>query len=109
MEYRYDKMCEYKIKILTFSRNDCKSTSFNHRKELHHKVNERRRMPHSADAVVESPITSKGGSVLLVAILKQLEDAVNEVLSVDNWGKKAIRRKTTGTGRMRTLKHIPRL
>ena len=27
---------------------------------------------------------------------------------LDNWGKKAIRRKTTGTGRMRYLKSVPR-
>ena len=27
---------------------------------------------------------------------------------IDNWGKKAIRRRTTGTGRMRYLKDIPR-
>jgi len=26
----------------------------------------------------------------------------------DNWGEKAKRRKTTGTGRMRSLKHIAR-
>lgn len=26
----------------------------------------------------------------------------------DNWAEKAKRRKTTGSGRMRTLKHIPR-
>ncbi|KAI9808578.1 MAG: 60S ribosomal protein L37 [Sarcosagium campestre] len=26
----------------------------------------------------------------------------------DNWGEKAKRRKTTGTGRMRTLKHVAR-
>lgn len=26
----------------------------------------------------------------------------------DNWGEKAKRRKTTGTGRMRTMKGIPR-
>jgi large subunit ribosomal protein L37e len=28
--------------------------------------------------------------------------------TVDNWAKKAIRRRTTGTGRMRHLKHIAR-
>jgi len=27
---------------------------------------------------------------------------------VDNWSEKAKRRKTTGTGRMRTLKHLAR-
>ncbi|KAL8733639.1 MAG: hypothetical protein Q9166_002049 [cf. Caloplaca sp. 2 TL-2023] len=27
---------------------------------------------------------------------------------IDNWGMKAKRRKTTGTGRMRTMKEIPR-
>lgn len=26
-----------------------------------------------------------------------------------NWSEKAKRRKTTGTGRMRTMKHMPRL
>ena len=29
-------------------------------------------------------------------------------MSVDNWSVKAIRRKTTGTGRMRYLKNVPR-
>ncbi|KAL8943055.1 MAG: hypothetical protein Q9211_001138 [Gyalolechia sp. 1 TL-2023] len=28
--------------------------------------------------------------------------------NTDNWGMKAKRRKTTGTGRMRTMKEIPR-
>ena len=28
--------------------------------------------------------------------------------STDNWGEKAKRRKTTGTGRMRSLKLVPR-
>lgn len=27
---------------------------------------------------------------------------------LDNWAKKAIRRRTQGTGRMRYLKHVPR-
>ncbi|PSK34927.1 hypothetical protein B9Z65_1510 [Elsinoe australis] len=27
---------------------------------------------------------------------------------IDNWGEKAKRRKTTGTGRMRSLKHVSR-
>lgn len=29
-------------------------------------------------------------------------------LVLDNWSVKAIRRKTTGTGRMRYLRHVPR-
>lgn len=29
-------------------------------------------------------------------------------LMTDNWGVKAKRRKTTGTGRMRSMKEIPR-
>ena len=29
-------------------------------------------------------------------------------LLLDNWSVKAIRRKTTGTGRMRYLKNVPR-
>jgi hypothetical protein len=32
----------------------------------------------------------------------------NQYLIKDNWGEKAKRRKTTGTGRMRYLKHVPR-
>lgn len=28
-------------------------------------------------------------------------------LNLDNWSVKAIRRKTTGTGRMRYLRHVP--
>lgn len=30
------------------------------------------------------------------------------VLAADNWSAKAIRRKTTGTGRMRHLRDMPR-
>ena len=30
------------------------------------------------------------------------------VLDLDNWSVKAIRRKTTGTGRMRYMRHVPR-
>lgn len=30
------------------------------------------------------------------------------IAMTDNWGEKAKRRKTTGTGRMRTLKHVAR-
>ncbi|KAJ0770271.1 putative ribosomal protein L37ae/L37e [Helianthus annuus] len=30
------------------------------------------------------------------------------VLGSDNWSEKAIRRKTTGTGRMRYLRNVPR-
>jgi len=29
-------------------------------------------------------------------------------MRTDNWGMKAKRRKTTGTGRMRSLKEVPR-
>jgi large subunit ribosomal protein L37e len=29
-------------------------------------------------------------------------------LKTDNWSVKAIRRKTTGTGRMRYMRHVPR-
>lgn len=29
-------------------------------------------------------------------------------LNLDNWSVKAIRRKTTGTGRMKYLRHVPR-
>ncbi|KAK8675980.1 hypothetical protein V6N13_034037 [Hibiscus sabdariffa] len=29
-------------------------------------------------------------------------------IDLDNWSVKAIRRKTTGTGRMRYLRHVPR-
>jgi len=30
------------------------------------------------------------------------------LVSTDQWGQKAIRRKTTGSGRMRHLKDLPR-
>nr|BAD08868.2 unknown protein [Oryza sativa Japonica Group]BAD09634.2 unknown protein [Oryza sativa Japonica Group] len=30
------------------------------------------------------------------------------VFSINNWSVKAIRRKTTGTGRMRYMRHVPR-
>lgn len=29
-------------------------------------------------------------------------------ICLDNWSVKAIRRKTTGTGRMRYMRHVPR-
>jgi hypothetical protein len=32
----------------------------------------------------------------------------NLIYGADNWSVKAIRRKTTGTGRMRYLRHLPR-
>nr|AMK47968.1 putative 60s ribosomal l37-3 [Lupinus angustifolius] len=32
----------------------------------------------------------------------------NAMVVGDNWSVKAIRRKTTGTGRMRYLRHVPR-
>ncbi|KAH0925942.1 hypothetical protein HID58_018198, partial [Brassica napus] len=35
------------------------------------------------------------------------EDVVNPI-KFDNWSVKAIRRKTTGTGRMRYLRNVPR-
>ncbi|KAI4222959.1 MAG: hypothetical protein LQ349_007524, partial [Xanthoria aureola] len=35
-------------------------------------------------------------------------DLTDGLLITDNWGMKAKRRKTTGTGRMRTMKEIPR-
>ena len=40
----------------------------------------------------------------------RLEDVSAPLLNhaLDNWAKKAIRRRTTGTGRMRHLKHIAR-
>eukprot|EP00850_Spirogloea_muscicola_P015348 SM000117S25468 [mRNA] locus=s117:30115:30898:+ [translate_table: standard] len=33
---------------------------------------------------------------------------IRRVSSADNWSVKAIRRKTTGTGRMRYMKSLPR-
>ncbi|KAL3631894.1 60S ribosomal protein L37B [Castilleja foliolosa] len=33
---------------------------------------------------------------------------LNKMFTVDNWSVKAIRRKTTGTGRMRYLRNVPR-
>ncbi|KAL8634321.1 MAG: hypothetical protein Q9228_008085 [Teloschistes exilis] len=63
----------------------------------------------SADVAVAVPSTSRNTPVRHAVIL-QLR-SVNADLSVydaDNWGMKAKRRKTTGTGRMRTLKEVPR-
>ncbi len=78
------------------------------RRERHRRVNVGRRTRPSADAVGTSPITSKGRDVRPVATLQQLLDDVGDPFErLDNWGKKAIRRKTTGTGRMRYLKDIP--
>ena len=68
-------------------------------------------MPLSADAVAKSHTTSKGRDAPLVATPKLLSADVLFVVNkgkIDNWGKKAIRRRTTGTGRMRSLKDIPR-
>lgn len=39
---------------------------------------------------------------------KKLKFVVFENINTDNWSVKAIRRKTTGTGRMRYLRHVPR-
>jgi hypothetical protein len=40
--------------------------------------------------------------------LCEFEPRANALLA-DNWSEKALRRRTQGTGRMRYLKHIPRL
>ncbi|KAL8781502.1 MAG: hypothetical protein Q9213_005975 [Squamulea squamosa] len=55
-----------------------------------------------ADAAVAVPSTSKNTPAHHAAIPQP------KSVNVHNWGMKAKRRKTTGTGRMRTLKEIPR-
>ncbi|KAG6521624.1 hypothetical protein ZIOFF_018749 [Zingiber officinale] len=40
--------------------------------------------------------------------LPRCADSEVYLLETDNWSVKAIRRKTTGTGRMRYLRHVPR-
>ncbi|PPS08585.1 hypothetical protein GOBAR_AA12065 [Gossypium barbadense] len=69
------------------------------------------------DVDVEASI-SKRAVAVLVAILPAASENLNLdegwqikvffFLDLDNWSMKAIRRKTTGTGRMRYLRHVPR-
>ncbi|QSZ36457.1 hypothetical protein DSL72_006336 [Monilinia vaccinii-corymbosi] len=70
-----------------------------------------------ADAAVADPSTSKSTPVRDVVtqqprpVNKSNDDPaqINANLSqIDNWGEKAKRRKTTGTGRMRHMKEVPR-
>lgn len=73
----------------------------------------------SADAAVTVPSTSRRRPALLAlslpprcASVRSSDFTYDGVLTLfvllDNWSKKAIRRKTTGTGRMRHLKELPR-
>ncbi|XLR35297.1 hypothetical protein S83_063197, partial [Arachis hypogaea] len=41
-----------------------------------------------------------------ISLLKEMQHR-NILFNHDNWSVKAIRRKTTGTGRMRYLRHVP--
>ncbi|PQE19270.1 60S ribosomal L37 protein [Rutstroemia sp. NJR-2017a WRK4] len=59
------------------------------------------------DLQVADLSTSK--STLAHHVVTQLLRPVNaNNLETDNWGEKAKRRKTTGTGRMRHMKEVPR-
>ena len=69
-------------------------------------------MPLSADVAEESLITSNARDVHPADTLRLPLDAVpyksRSIYLIDGWGKKAIRRTTTGTGRMRHLSIIQR-
>ncbi|KAG7025798.1 60S ribosomal protein L37-2, partial [Cucurbita argyrosperma subsp. argyrosperma] len=57
------------------------------------------------------PILSVCGAAAAASISRRV--GVQHVLSLlpaseNNWSVKAIRRKTTGTGRMRYMRHVPR-
>ena len=73
-------------------------------------MKEERRMLHFVADVEKFHITSKERDAHLVGIPKLISENVlfPSTNLLDNWGKKAIRRRTTGTGRMRYLKDIPR-
>lgn len=64
------------------------------------------------ESVVSKHGTSKRRETLPMASLQpSLEDVCSCYITdtlIDNWGKKAIRRRSQGTGRMKYLKHIPR-
>ena len=45
---------------------------------------------------------------MYVLRLSRQKSVESNISCTDNWGEKAKRRKTTGTGRMRTMKGIPR-
>jgi hypothetical protein len=47
-------------------------------------------------------------SLLLLLLLRCCPACCALLLCADQWGQKAIGRKTTGTGRMRHLKDLPR-
>ncbi|TQS36479.1 hypothetical protein Golomagni_03071, partial [Golovinomyces magnicellulatus] len=76
------------------------------------------RRTHFADVVAGDPFTYKSTHVLLADTLQLRSENVfthmkslgnlNTLTSLDNWGEKAKRRKTTGTGRMQYLKGVPR-
>ena len=68
-----------------------------------------RRTPRFVADVEKYLITSRGSVAQRVAILRLRSESVGFTYEfVDNWGKKAIRRRTTGTGRMRSLKTVQR-
>jgi len=51
-------------------------------------------------------------SILLSGCSQTFLEGVAELMlicMIDNWGEKAKRRKTTGTGRMRYMKGVPRM
>ncbi|KAI9829412.1 MAG: hypothetical protein M1819_006349 [Sarea resinae] len=56
-----------------------------------------------------SPRISHQCTLNLRTFYEQLSpNHITDAEKTDNWGEKAKRRKTTGTGRMRSLKEIPR-
>ncbi|KAL9251234.1 Large ribosomal subunit protein eL37z-like protein, partial [Drosera capensis] len=61
-----------------------------------------------APPVLSPPHASASYLVILRFLLPFLRIGSSSLLFVDNWSVKAIRRKTTGTGRMRYLRHVPR-
>ncbi|KAL8772010.1 MAG: hypothetical protein Q9209_002675 [Squamulea sp. 1 TL-2023] len=73
----------------------------------HHAAIPQLRSVNVRNPITIAPFSLRGPSVSHThgTIMGEKANLLDEI---DNWGMKAKRRKTTGTGRMRTLKEIPR-
>ncbi|KAL8722235.1 MAG: hypothetical protein Q9225_001222 [Loekoesia sp. 1 TL-2023] len=64
--------------------------------------------PKSVNVRTERATPTSNNRAIAIAHSGDVRKELTVWFSTDNWGMKAKRRKTTGTGRMRTLKAIPR-
>merc|ERR1711939_474120 len=72
-------------------------------------VNATTRRTLCADVAVVDPSTSRSTPAHPAdTLLRRLGNEPATDIETDNWGEKAKRRKTTGTGRMRHMKGVPR-